>query len=173
MQQIFFGAFGIGVGYTIISLILGSFLSGLDSFDSGTSYSVSPLRPVPIATFLTVFGAMGLILYNGIWANIVVLAIAIVVGIVSAYIIVRFVLLPIAKAQNTSSLAQKTLIGKIATVNERIFADGFGKIAYSVSGSINTAPAKTEGGEELLKGTQVEIVDIKDKVYYVKKIENS
>ncbi|MCL1924457.1 MAG: hypothetical protein FWF50_02610 [Defluviitaleaceae bacterium] len=171
MQQIFFGAFGIGIGYTILSLILGSFLSGLDGFDSGASYSVSPLRPVPIATFLTVFGGAGLILYNGIWSAMIVAIISAVIGIISAYILVRFVLLPLAKAQNTSTVTQTDLIGEMATVNEKIFENGFGKIAYNISGSMHTAPAKTEGGEELLTGTEVEITSIKDKIYYVKKIE--
>lgn len=169
LEQIFFASFALGVGYTVISLLLGSFLSGFDGFDSGVSASISPLRPVPIASFLTVFGGVGIILYGRIWPSILVLAIATIIGLISAYILVRFVLLPLAKAQNTSSISRKELLGEIATVNEKIFAGGFGKISYTVSGSITTSPAKSEGGEELLVGEKVEITNIENNIFYVKK----
>lgn len=170
IQQMFFASFAIGVGYTVISLILGSFLVGFDGFDSGTSTSVSPLRPVPIAAFLTVFGGVGILLYGGVWSAILVIVIAAAIGLASTYILVRFVLLPLAKAQNTSSISQKELLGETATVSEKIFESGFGKISYAVSGSITTSPAKSEGGGEILVGEKVEITNIENKIFYVKKI---
>lgn len=167
MQALFTIAFGVGMGYTIISLILGNLL---DMGDLDGSYS-SPLRPAPIAAFLIVFGGVGLIFYETL-GLFMVLIISASLGLIISYILIRFVLMPLHRAQNTSTIEKQSLIGLMATVNEKILLNGFGKIAYHVNGSNISSPAKSETGEEIMVGTKVEIVSIDRNTYYVRKVQN-
>jgi membrane protein implicated in regulation of membrane protease activity len=165
-QSIFLICFGVGAAYTVLSFLMGNLL---DLGDCGEAEigTASFLRPAPIAAFLTVFGGVGLTLY---WrfGFIIALAGAIVVGILVAYALIKFILMPLHRAQNTSTVEKQSLIGQIATVNEKIFKDGFGKISYHVNGSTFSSPAKSEDGEEISKGTNVEIVYIEKNTYHVR-----
>ena len=166
MQFIFTICLGVGAGYTIISFMLGNLLS-IGDFSGDVDTSLSPLRPAPIAAFLTVFGGTGLLFY-GDSALIVVLSTAFILGIVTSFVIYRFILIPLHKAQNTSTVEKQSLIGHTATVTEKILKDQYGKITYYVNGNTLSSPAKSEDGNEILVGTNVEIIHIENSTYYVR-----
>ena len=169
MHTVFVVAFGVGVGYTILSLLLGNLLDlgdfGEIDVEAGT---VSHLRPAPISAFLTVFGGAGMIIYARLGNIVITLLIATILGLAVAYGLIKFVLIPLSRAQNTSTVEKQSLIGQVATVNEKIFKDSFGKISYHVNGSNVSSPAKSENGEEIPAGTYVEIVYIEKNTYYVR-----
>lgn len=166
MQFIFTVCLGVGVGYTVISFMLGNLLS-LGDFGGDADVSVSPMRPAPIAAFLTVFGGTGLIFVES--SNyIVAVSTASILGILTAFVIYRFILIPLHKAQNTSTVEKQSLIGHIATVTEKIFEGQYGKITYYVNGNTLSSPAKSEDGDEIAVGTSVEIMHIEKNTYYVK-----
>lgn len=172
MQLLFSVCLCVGVGYTIISLILGNILSIGDfsgDFEIGTN--ISPLKPAPIAAFLTVFGGVGLIFINS-FNFITVLSVAFSFGILAGFIIYRFILIPLHKAQNTSTVEKQSLIGHDATVNHKILQGKYGKISYHVNGSTFSSPAKSEDGNEIPVGTTVEIIYIEHNTYYVRPKNN-
>jgi membrane protein implicated in regulation of membrane protease activity len=160
--------FGVGVGYTVIAFLLGE---ALDAFNFGSDFgtgSLGFLKPAVIAAFITVFGGTGLLLLrfsDTFW----VLSLAATLAAAVAYVLYRFVIIPLNKAQNTSAVEIQSLIGHKAKVSEKIFQGGFGQISYSVNASIYNSPAKAEDGGEINRGEPVEIIYIQDSVYYVRK----
>lgn len=173
MQVLFYVCFGIGAGYTVLSLLLGEVLGGIDldfdfDFDFDFGGAASPVKPVVIAAFLTVFGAIGILLLNKFPAPLL-LCLAGFGGLAVAYAIQRFIITPLYRAQNTSAVDQASLIGGSATVTEAIPQGAYGKITYHAAGNTYTAPAKSEDGSAIPRHSAVEIVYIKKNTYYVRK----
>jgi len=157
--------FGVGVGFILLSLLLGEFME-----TEGSAFSF--LKPTLIAVFLTVVGGLGLLLtprFYGSLGDGVVLAISIMGGFVVATAVNIAIVKPLYKAQNTSTFGKEETIGLRATVISYIPAGGYGKISYSISGSLVTSPAKSEDGDEIKSGESVEIVNIEGSTYYVRK----
>lgn len=172
MQLLFSVCLGVGVGYTILSFILGNLFSiGDFSGDFEMGSNISPIKPAPIAAFLTVFGGVGLIFINT-FKFITVLSIASTLGVLVGYLIYRFILIPLHKAQNTSTVEKQSLIGHEATVTNKILQGSYGKITYHVNGSTLSSPAKSEDGNEISVGTTVEIIYIEHNTYYVRPKNN-
>jgi membrane protein implicated in regulation of membrane protease activity len=94
-------------------------------------------------------------------------------GFCISYLINRFILKPLHKMQNTSTHDKYDLIGSIAKVSLSIPQNGYGKIKYTVNGSIVTSPAKTENGDGIKKDTEVSILYIKDNTYFVRAVERA
>jgi len=158
--------FGVGVVFVVVSLLLGE----LGDFE-GLSFSF--LRPTLIAIFITVMGGLGLLLtpildfYFG--GAGIVLAISAVGGFVIAALVNRFIIVPLQKAQNTSTFNIQDTIGISAEVISKIPQGGYGKIRYSISGSVVTSPAKSDNGNEIKSGEKVDIVYVDKNTYFVKK----
>ena len=166
MQALFTIAFGVGMGYTIIAIMLGNILD-MGDFEGG---NFIPLRPAPISAFLIVFGGTGMIFYEQL-GFIAVLAISLVFGTVVSLLLIRFVLMPLHRAQSTSTVAKQDLIGTTAIVSKKIIQDSFGKIVYHVNGSNVSSPAKSQTGAEIATGATVEIISIDNHTYIVKQQE--
>jgi len=197
MRILFQVCFGVGLGYSVISFVLGQILgnftgghadaggsadidldlsadAGVD-FDAGADLdaghgasSVSPFKPTVIAAFLAVFGGIGMITLPlaGVYLAFTVSAAA---GLVAGYVIYRYVYTFLYNAQNTSTVDKQSLVGSAAKVTEYIPPGKYGKITYVVKGGTYTAPAKSEDGGEISRGTEVEIISIIKNTYYVKK----
>jgi membrane protein implicated in regulation of membrane protease activity len=168
MNIFFWVCFGVGAGYTVIAFLLGEVLN-LADFDTDMDLSggVSPLKPSVIAAFVTVFGGAGLLLQR-VMALILVLPLAALLGLTVAFLMYRFIIVPLARAQNTSAVEIQSLIGQSAKVTEKIFQGGYGQITYHVNGNTYTSPAKAENGGEVARGMQVEIMYIQDNTYFVR-----
>ena len=155
--------FGVGVGFIVLALIIGE-VAEID----GTLFGF--LKPSLIAIFLVVMGGIGLIFSSRLpELPLIVLFISFFSGIIVAGLINRFVIVPLHKAQNTSAFNMQDTIGIIATVISPIPQGGYGKIRYNISGSVVTSPAKSENGESVTAGEQVNIVYVEKNTYYVRK----
>lgn len=198
MQTFFFICFGVGAGFTIISFLFGELLGHIDAGDididtgfdthidggldtnidggfdthidahANCGSGVSPLKPSVIASFLTVFGGTGLLMirrYDWIFSLIS----AGLLGMLVAYLIFRFIIVPLNKSQNTSAVEKQSLIGHNAVVSEFIPQGGYGKITYYAMGNTYSSPAKSESGEPINKKDNVEIVYIEKNTYFVRK----
>ena len=67
--------------------------------------------------------------------------------------------------------SQADFIGMNATVTERIFAKGFGRISFVYEGNSISEPARSENGEEIPTGTSVVVLEVRDKVYIVQPLQ--
>ncbi len=129
---------------------------------------VSPFKPTVIAAFLTVFGGVGLILKNS--SPISTLIISAGLGVLVALLFFYFILTPLYRAQNTSSVEKQSLIGKQAMVSEAIMQGRYGKITYIVNGNTYSAPAKSEDGSAIERKSSVSIVYIEKNTFFVRPI---
>ena len=165
MTTLFFVCLGVGAGFVLLSVIFGQIAGALDAdIDSG---GASPFKPIIIAVFLTVFGGAGLLLMPvfEVW---VVLGAAALAGLVMAYLMFRYVVVPLHRWQNTSAHEKQSVIGLTAKVAELIPQGGYGKITYTYDSKIISGPAKSENGTEIARNTLVEIVYIERNTYHVR-----
>ena len=132
---------------------------------------VSPLKPVVLASFITVFGGVGMICQNNGFDPAIAAVIAGVSGISISYVLYRFLVVPLYRAQNTSAVSQRELKGGLAKAVLSMKNNEFGKITYAVAGNTYSAPAKSIDGVEIKSGADVVIIDIKKNVFYVKQIK--
>lgn len=170
MQTIFIVCFGVGVGYAALSFLLGEVI-GLFDFDSDfdlTGDGISPLKPSVVAAFLTVFGGAGFLLIRRT-DLLTAVSVASLLALAVSYLMYRYIIVPLHRAQNTSAVEKQSLIGHQATVTELIPQGRFGKITYYVNGNTYSAPAKAEDGNEITRSSAVEIVSIDRNTYYVRK----
>ena len=158
---------GVGLGFVFISLVAGSVLNV-----EGSSF-FSVFKPVLISIFLIVMGGLGLLITPLIalpHADRFVLLISALGGFFVAALTNRFIILPLHRAQNTSAFFRQDTIGTTALVVESILQGGYGKIRYSVSGSVVTSPAKSDDGNQILQGTNVEIFSVEKNTFIVRSV---
>jgi len=152
----------VGAGFILISVVLGELFE-----IEGVRFSF--LSPTLIASALGVMGATGLFLTDLI-PGLFVFFFSASAAIGTSFLIHYFIIKPLHKMENTSTHDKQDLIGTIAKVALSIPQNGYGKIRYTVNGSIVTSPAKTENGDGIKKDTEVSILYIKDNAYYVRAI---
>lgn len=201
MLKVFQVCFATGVIFSLLSFIIGrvSDIShmGVDTgmhadIDTGLSadahfdtaihtdlnghaeipgFPVSPLKPIVITTFVTVFGGIGMICTTNGLSQLFSLIAALLSGTGAAFLIYRFIVVPIYRAQNTSAISQRELCGALAKVTLPIRGSQFGKISYSIRGNTYSAPARSVDGEDIERGIPVVIISIEKNTFYVKKIK--
>ena len=167
LNIIFFVCFGVGVGFVVISFLIGEIggsIGGVDGLDAGAAF----LKPSVIASFLMVFGGVGLIAQSRT-VEVVAIGVAALAAFAVSYLFFRFVITPLHKAQNTSTVEKQSLIGRDAMVVEFIPQGQYGKIALSVNGNKLSGPAKSEDGNEIARNQTVEIVYIDKNTYHVRR----
>ena len=160
-----------GVLYAIVSLVLGNLVDSLD-FDMDLEFdfqalTILPIKPITIVSFITVFGGVGIMASAKGVAPVLTFIISFASGYILSFFIYRFIVIPLLKAQNTSTSSQKELIGVTAKVNSTIAENSFGQITYVNKGNTYTSPAKHTEGKSIKTGTMVVIVSIKENVFYV------
>lgn len=131
--------------------------------------SISPLSPMTIAVFSTVFGGTGLVVTKMFHQNIYVsLPISVAVGFLVAAL-VFFVFYRVFQAVQASSEVELAgLRGQHAEVTEAIPEQGVGQVAYVVRGGRFTAHARSEDGSAIQRFSPVEIVRVVGNTFYVR-----
>ena len=192
MGYVYTVIFLVGVIYTVVTFLMGGLLGlahidghfdthvdagfhgHLDThidthIDTGASptFAVFPIKPITVVTFLTVFGGIGVIGTKEGINPIILPILAALAGLIVSFILYRFIVVPLYKAQNTSAVTQDKLIGLKAMVISPILAEGFGTIAYEVNGRKCNAPAQHVGKKAVAQGEEVIIYEIKNNVFYV------
>jgi hypothetical protein len=187
MLTLFQICFYTGVLYTVISFILGHLLDfagigGDVDVDGGSDIhgvshgdmsgaTVSPLKPVTIAAFITVFGGVGMIFLRNGSGAVVAVAAATDLGLTVSYLLYRLIIVPLTRAQNTSAVPQAELVGSLAYASLAMKDKSFGKIHYTVEGNTYSAPAKSIDGKMIATGAPVVIIEIKKNIFYVKEVK--
>lgn len=134
--------------------------------------TIFPVKPITVMSFLTVFGGVGIIGLNHGLAVVWAASIAFVAGLSVSMALFRWVVTPLYRAQNTTTVSQKDLIGLPATVTLDITGQRFGSIRYVVKGSTCTAPAKSLHETTIKAGEEVMIVRIDQNIFWVEQSHN-
>ena len=130
---------------------------------------LSPWSPTVICSFLTTFGGAG---YISLAVAEVGTPGSILVGAVAATLIAGGVFYGMNKffsiVQSSSEVRVSDLKGRMAEVLTPIPEGGVGEISYEISGTRQTAPARTVSGKPAGRGKRVKIVRIAGTTFLVK-----
>jgi membrane protein implicated in regulation of membrane protease activity len=161
---------GIGIVYALIILIGGGFeapgadveLGGdagpIDLGAGAGDFKMPAVSPVAIASFVTAFGAFGLIglgLFNATargslaWAGLGGLSVALLAHFAFFYFLI--------KPQGSSEVRLRDIVGALAEVTTPIPAQSVGEVAFVAQGGRLTYTAKSASGAPIPRGTTVVI----------------
>lgn len=195
MEYFYTTVFLVGVIYTVVTFVMGGLLgfvhlgghidthidmhvdthidTHIDGPGASPTFTIFPIKPITVVSFLTVFGGVGLMGTRSKLSAVIVFILAIVIGLFVAFLLYKFIVVPLYKAQNTSAVTQDQLIGLKAEVISPIFENGFGTIAYVVNGSKYNAPAQHINKRSVPQGEEVMIYEIENNVFYVQPLNES
>ncbi len=169
----YFLSFGTGLVWALFVVVTGGLgghidmpdadvpdfnVGDVDTFDVG-SVEVSPISPITISTFITAFGAVGIIArqlfevsgpISLLWST--------GGGLLLASVMFLFYSRFLIGSQGSSEVRVSQLVGLTAEVIAPIAEDGVGEIAVVAQGSRVTYPARSSQGVPIKRGTLV-IID--------------
>lgn len=179
---IYLGCLGFGLLFTILSAVMSHLFGGADhhvdvgthgavdaGFDNTGMPGVSIFSPVVICSFVTAFGAFGLVFYHiesmkSVWLNAPLSAVCGIGVAACAFFMFNAIF---EKTQASSEVRIGSLLGKTATVITPIPANGVGEIAYVTGGSRCTAPAREQDGKPIGNGQTVKITRVSESQFIV------
>jgi membrane-bound ClpP family serine protease len=189
LEQVYTIVFWVGVIYTVVTFLMGGLLglvhldghvdthvdthfdvqcdTHIDGPGVSPTFTIFPLKPITIVSFLTVFGGIGMMGTQKGLNTVLLFVMALASGLITGFILYKFVVVPLYKAQNTSAFSRKSLIGTKAKVISAILEDGYGMISYVVNGKRYNAPAQHISKQEIAQGEEVSIYEIKNNTFYV------
>lgn len=182
MENIFFVAFVIGIIYTVVSFLLGTVISFGDlntelEFDINWDdigffdVPISPLKPIIIASFITVFGVIGLIIYKYYkFPMILSIIIAFTAALIISFLIYHFIVIPLYRTQNRMVHDINELSDKSAIVLSSIYGNKYGKIRYTIEEGVYSGPARSVDGRDIKQGESALIVKIEKNVFFVERV---
>jgi membrane protein implicated in regulation of membrane protease activity len=155
---------GIGIVYAVIILIGGGLseieVPGIDlgSGLEGADTNIPSLSPVAIASFVTSFGAFGLIALGLLsvspaWSLAWAAGGALVVAALAHFAFTYFLIRP----QGSSEVQTKDILGTVGEVITPIPSDSVGEVAFVAQGGRVRYPAKSATGTPIARGTTVVI----------------
>lgn len=125
-----------------------------------------------VASFISAFGAFGLISVTLFEAGAVASLIAALLGGLALGLAAQMFFVYILSPTVSSEIRQAGLIGMAAEITTPIPADGVGQIAFVAKGSRVTYSARATDGSQIVKrGTPVRIERIVGGVAYVSELE--
>ena len=174
---------GVGLVFTLISAFFGHVFGGgheghVDGsgghaeagVDSSDMPGVSVLSPTIIASFVTAFGGIGLILtqFKATGQPFISAPLAVLGGFAIAGCVLCLLRSLFSHTQSSSESKVSSLAGQTATIITPIPANGVGEIAYVQAGTRYTAPARLESAATSVgNGKLVRITRVVGSQFYV------
>lgn len=182
---IYLVCFGVGLLFALMSGLLGGVFGGHDAhgghgagshaeggFADHEMPGFAPLSPTTLASFVTAFGGLGMILHRiPATRNPLLSAPLSALGGLAVAALVFWLFSTIFRnTQGSSEGRVATLVGQTAVLNTSLPANGVGEIAYVQAGSRYTAPARAEGGVAIPTGATVKITRIVGSEFFVTQV---
>jgi membrane-bound ClpP family serine protease len=179
---IYLGCLGFGLLFTIMSAVLGHLFGGVDhhvdvgthghvdaGYDNSGMPGVSIFSPVVICSFVTAFGAFGLVFHQiektrSVWLSAPLSAACGLIVASGAFFMFNAIF---ERTQASSETRIASLVGKTATVITPIPPNGVGEIAYVSGGSRCTAAAREQTGAPVANGQTVTITRVSESQFIV------
>jgi len=169
----------LGLMFTVVSAFFGHLFGGHGDIgtgghaDAGFSSDGVPgitfFSPTILASFMTAFGAFGLILSeipatSSVWLNA---PISFLTALVASLGVLGLMNRIFRKMQGSSEARVGQLVGTTAVLASPIPEKGVGEISYVFGGSRYSAPARAENGLAIAAGQTVKITRIVGTQYFV------
>jgi hypothetical protein len=136
----------------------------------GAAHSgMSPLNFGSITAFLAWFGGTGYLLerYSNVWIYLG-LFISVMSGLGGGAVVFWF-LVKLTKSEQPLDPADYEMVGVLGRVASAIRPKGTGELIYTRAGSRRAAPARTEDGESIPRGTEVIVTRYEKGIAYVRR----
>ena len=131
--------------------------------------SVSPINGFTLAAFLCWFGGCGYLLAkSGDFTVMVVLGIATMTGLAGGAILFWFLAKVLLPHEHELTAADTDILGILGVVSGTVREGGTGEIQFSQGGSRRFAPARSEAGVALARGTEVVVMRYEQGIAYVR-----
>ena len=167
VSLLYLALLGIGIVYAVIILVGGGFadvdVPGAPDLDVGAAVdspglTIPSLSPVTIASFLTAFGAFGLIALglfdvSQAWSLAWAAGGGVVVAALAHFALSYFLL----SRQGSSEVRAKDIVGATGEVSTPIPGDSVGAVTFVAQGGRLSYPAKSADGRPIARGTTVVI----------------
>ena len=142
---------------------------GLHHGDAGHHGEASRINFGTVAAFLAWFGGTGYVLarFSGFW-SLLALAVACASGLVGAAIVFFFLAKVLIRTDEELNPADYDMIGVLGTVTSGIRPSGTGEMIFSQAGARRAAPARSEDGLTIEKGTEVVVTRYERGIAYVR-----
>ena len=177
---IYIACLALGLLFTMVSAFASHFFGGHEGpsdlgtgghaeagYDHSGVPGISFFSPTVLSSFVTAFGACGIILTkigSPVWVSAPISSIA---GVVMAAITFFLFNWMFRQTESSSESRVSTLAGMTASIITPIPENGVGQISYVQGGSRYTAPARTESGTPILGGKLVRITKIVGTDFFV------
>lgn len=135
----------------------------------GAKGGVSPINGFTLAAFLCWFGGCGYLLTrSGDFAFLAVLVLAIVTGLAGGAILFWFMIRVLLPHERELTAEETAIVGMYGLVTGPIREGGTGEIQFSQNGSRHFAPARSDAGGMLARGTEVVVMRYEQGIAYVR-----
>jgi membrane protein implicated in regulation of membrane protease activity len=178
--------FGVGLLFTIGTAVFGHIFGGhghdghVDGsgghaeagVDASDMPGVSALSPTVIASFVTAFGGLGMILHQfpATRPAFISAPLALLGGLAIASTVLWMLRQLFRSTQGSSESKVASLVGQTATIITPIPENGVGEIAYVQAGTRYTAPARETNGAAVASGRLVKITRVIGSQFFVEPV---
>ena len=137
------------------------------------SAQISPFNLSTLTAFLAWFGGIGYLLtrFSGLWLGLAFLF-AVAGGLVGGSMVFLFLVKVLLAHDKSLDAADYDMIGVLGHLSSAIREQGTGEMSFSQEGIRRSAPARTEDGTELAKGTDVIVTGYDKGIAYVRRWED-
>jgi hypothetical protein len=134
-----------------------------------TSNSVSPFNAFSLTAFLCWFGAVGYLLrtHSGLFAPVVLL-LASISGLAGGALIFWFLASVLLPHERALTAEETEITGVVARVTGPLHRDSTGEIIYTQLGARRSAPARSEDGSTIERGSEVVVLRYERGIAYVR-----
>jgi len=169
-----------GLTFSVLTVLAGHFFGHVGHVDGSAGHAeagadssdapgISVFSPIILATFITAFGAFGIILSQFPATDHVIISapLSVAGGLLIASAMMIFFRYVFSHTQSSSESHVSRLVGAEANIITPIPENGTGEIAYVVGGTRYTAPARSDKGTAIDNGRTVKIVRVVGTQFYV------
>lgn len=136
---------------------------------AGAKGGVSPINGFTLAAFLCWFGGCGYLLTrSGDFAFLAVLVLAMITGLAGGAILFWFLIRVLLPHERELTAEETAIVGMYGLVTGPIREGGTGEIQFSQNGSRHFAPARSDAGGMLARGTEVVVMRYEQGIAYVR-----
>jgi len=137
---------------------------------NGAHHVLGFLNGFTLMAFLTWFGAAGYLLNRyGIYAVPAILGLAILGGLVGAWIIWAFLTKVMMRAERTLEASDTEIVGVLGRVSGTLLANGVGELLYTQNGARRSMPIRSDDGTEIPRNTEVVVMRYERGVAWVRR----
>jgi membrane protein implicated in regulation of membrane protease activity len=139
------------------------------SHAGGGAGEVSPINFGTVAAFLAWFGGAGYLLtrFYSFWF-LIAFALASASGLIGAALVFFFLAKVLIQKDEDLDPADYDMVGVLGTVTSNIRPSGTGEMIFSQAGTRRAAPARSENGLAIAKGTEVVVTRYERGIAYVR-----